>query len=361
MDNVFIIDELLRHILSFVPRNLIIPIAITCKHFYNKIAIDYNQESVAKNSDMFSLLKIPYSPIAVINIAMRNNNIDMVDYLIKHNKNLLGDKYLCQSIGYIGYEKLISKLENFYLGNAIVGMCEGSHVELFKKYRDDHINCEYPVQAIINKNNCTKMQQIIGNYYKYERQDAKIYGKCAQQNKDDVITFIKELIDTNNFSNNSDNICDGLIDGGHYDIFIWLQNEKHLWTEEYYFCCYNDIVENLIRSNNYQFFTYVLINHCQQLMEFNVEHKPKYLEDFGYLDNLDHAKFVLLCIDYKRMDFLEFLLKHVTFNTKRYEEFICKAETLQFNDIMEILITNQSLFKDYDDSYTPRYAVPINN
>ncbi len=361
MHNIFLIDELLQHILSFIPRKLIIPIAITCTHFYNSISIDYNQESVAKNSDMFSLFKIPYSPKVVINIAMRHNNIDMVDYLIKQNEKLLDDRYLCQSIGYIGYEKLISKLNGFNLGHAIVGVCEGSHVELFTKYYDKRINSEYDIQAIISKNNCTQIQQILGNYYIYERQDAKIYGKCAQKNKNTVIEFIKELIEINNFSNNSDNICDGLIDGEHYDIFVWLQNEKYLWTEEYYFCCFNEVVENLIRNNNYQFFTYVLLNHCQQLMEFNIEHKPKYIEDFGFLDNLDHKKFVLLSIDYKRIDFLEFLLKHITFNTIRYEEFISKAKTLQFNNIMEILIANKSLFKDYDDKYTPKYAVPKKN
>ena len=108
----FTIKELLEHIISFVPRNIIINCALVSKSFYNGIKIDTDQESVAKNADMFSLLKIPYCPTIVINFAAQNNNVVMFEYLLAKHEIDINNSKLCRSIGQSGNEYLINKHKN---------------------------------------------------------------------------------------------------------------------------------------------------------------------------------------------------------------------------------------------------------
>ncbi len=342
MHDIFLIKELIQHILSFIPRNLIIPCALTCKNFYNSITIDYNQETVAKNSDMFSLLKIPYSLIVVANVAVRNNNIEMFEYLLqKHEFDIRSIEGLCKSIGYCGNINLLDKnlIKNHARLDILLGICEGSHVELFDKY---DVYCDYECMIEIYKTNVdkTKIDKIALSRHEEELNEIIIEGSCARESSQDVKKIIQELIDNNLIMENIYNVYRGLIFGNHYDLIVWLD-------KIYKFPCNdNCLIKELIVKNNYKLFTYLISslnnNFCDGRINIIVFH-------WYYTDEVQYTNLVDFCIYYRRLDMLEFLIKNIIFNTIRYEEYVEKAEKLLFDDVKTLLIKNSSLFETYDE------------
>ncbi len=358
MHDIFTIKELLQHILSSIPKKLIIPCVLVCKSFHDAIQIDYNQDTVAINSDMFSLLKIPYSPKAVVNIAAQYNNIDMVKYLINKNIDLLDDSDLCQTIGYIGYEDLIKQMSRKNTAYAVIGICEGLHVELFEKYKS-HDFYNYDMTMAVYKTDCVEMQHRVNDflnegrnyYYDIDVEAAKINANCAKKNANEVLKFIQNLIDTNIFVKDTDYIeyaCDGLIEGGHHDIFVWFQEQITNIDDSYMYTCENDmLMECLIKNNNYKMFAYVLTNNCVR----KGYHDGRYriiIENYG-LHTLTFCKLAICCIDYRRFNMLTFLIEYIEFNLVRYQEFLNKAQLLKFDDIVRVLVSNLHLFKEYNE------------
>ena len=355
MHDVFIIKELCQHILSFIPRKIIMPCVLTCKKFYNSIPIDLDQESVTINSDIFSLLQITYSPKAVINIAKKHGNIDMIEYLLKYELDTLKDINTNYFIGYIGNEELLDKLDLQQLDSAMVGICEGMHVNLIEKYKkylryngnkSDIIKFAYKI------NNGDILQKVIPNadYESEYSRDAILIGLCAQKNANDVITYIKLIIENKMYESTISNICDGLIEGEHYDIFEWFVNEQIVKDNGGYECWNDGIMENLIQNNNFKFFTYVILNYCKKWnfegYNFIIKQPYPYEAD----DCLDFRYLVDCCIDYKRTEILLFLIDHITFNMRHYQKFLNKAKLLGFDDIENLLVLHLHKFKDYDDS-----------
>ncbi len=357
MHDIFIIKELLEHILSFVPRKLIISCALTCKRFHDAITIDYNQDNVAKNSDMFSLLKIPYYTKAVINVAAKYKNNEIINYLINKNINLLDDFGVFRSIGYIGSESLISKLKTNYISTVIIGICEGLHFDLFEKYKNKLYNRDlFDVIKVTYKSDCKEMIYNVISYCSLQfggNEDieyGEICGKCARENEKDVLSYIKTLMRQDNFDDDPEYInfvCEGLIEGNHHDILVWFLNQEIVKNNGGYYCENNELVRDLVVNNKIKMFCDVVSTHCLKWT-----YKGYYVVNYGEFDwaenhHLDFCVLVELCIDYRRIEILTFLIEHIRFNLIRYQEFVNKSQLLQFDDITNVLITNKHLFIDY--------------
>lgn len=359
MHPVFTINELLQNILSYIPRNIIIPCALVSKSFYNSIIIDHDQETVAKNGDMFSLLKINYSPRAVLNIAILHNNINMVDYLLLKYGNDLDD-ILCKNIGFTGNEYLLSKLNSEDLSMAIIGFCEGGHINLFEKYKNNYDICYVGDELLIAayKSGNLEMLNVIKNYMSdnpilydnwIDGTETEITGKCAIKDSDYVFTFVQNILDDkkDELSNEYKKadiifaICDGLVMGEHYDILIWLLKTL---DDAWYNCELNDCLLNLIITNNYKMLTLLLSKYCYRfLIDGHLLFGPEWSPE----DPINYPELVMYCIDYKRIDMMIFILELMRFNTDRYQTFLIKAKSLKFKDIEDILISNSHLFDNY--------------
>ncbi len=366
MYSAFTIKELLQHILSFIPKNAKIPCALVSNNFYNSITIDHDQESVAKNGDMFSLLKIIYSPRVVFNIATLHNNIDMVDYLLhKHGNDYIeDDDMLCRNIGFIGNEYLLEKIKHEYnLSLAIIGMCEGAHTELFEKYKNGYNVCHTGDELLIAaySSGSFEMPNIVKKYMidnsnlfdnwidGTQMEDAEITGKCAIKDSEYVLTFIQTIIldkkdDLANKYKKSDiifPICDGLLMGEHYDILVWLFETL---DDAYYICETNEFVLHLIINNNYKMLTHVLLNNCYRfLIDGHLLFGPEWSPE----EPINYPELIMYCIDYRRIEMLIFILDLMRFNLERYQTFLDKAKSLNFTDIVDVLILNSHLFDDY--------------
>jgi len=335
------IKELLEHIISFVPRNIIINSALVSKSFYNGIKIDTDQESVAKNADMFSLLKIPYCPDVMINIAAQNNNANMFEYLLDKHKININNPKLCKSIGQSGNEYLISKVhKNPFIEDVKVGICEGLHENLFDKYKVyEDSRCRLILyKTYIDK---TKMNQYI-NVHNIDDIDelryADIEGYCSRKNANEIKIYIQKLIDKNKIAEVIKYVFRGLIIGNHMELFLSL-NKNYT-----YLCNESHIMSELITQNNYQMFSHILLNnnHDHELRNGRIYCKFKYT-----LDEFNYIHFMLVCINYKRIEMIKFLINHIIFNKHRYGQFIQKAKSFKFDDIENLLVLNSHLFEDY--------------
>jgi hypothetical protein len=314
---------------------------------------------------MFSLLKIPYCPKVVANIATLNNNIEMVEYLINKYEDIKDDDELCQNIGFIGNEYLLNKLtDTGNLSSALVGICEGSHIDLFEKYKD----VDYYVYDMVKKAckiECDDMlHTIMNNIISINFTDAKINGRCARKNANQVFEYIKNLIDRNKIKHYIPNICEGLLEGGHYDIYKWFLGDKIDKSDCYnkniieeliktsnckintYECFNDEIIKNIIRHNDYKMFTYILSNNCKNIW---VDYTGRMMSATGAY--LDYRELVQYCIDYRRKDMLKFLINYVMFNIVQYQKFLDRAKLFRFDDIYDILILNAHLFKEYKFVY----------
>ncbi len=360
MHDIFIIKELLQHILSFIPRKLIMPCALTCKSFHDAIKIDRDQDTVAKNSDMFSLLKIPYSPKAIIKLASKYKNNDIIEYLLDKNINLLDDYDMPKIIGYIGSEYLLEKLGKNYLSFAIIGLCEGLHFDLFEKYKHNlQYRQVYDIIEAAYKTDCFDMINnvfcLVNKYCAYAEavNNRKINGLCTKKNENGVLSYIKNLILTIDINSNIiSSICNGLIESEHYDTFVWFLNEEIVKNNEKYNCKSNELMEGLIINNNFKMFCYVISNNCFIWWSEDKNCNIVVEYDFGYGQlegDIDFCELVICCIDYRRIEILTFLINYIRFNLTRYQEFLNKSQSLKFDDIANVLISNSHLFFDYKE------------
>ncbi len=369
----FTIKELLQHIISFVPRNALIPCALVSKDFYNSLTIDYDQESVAKNGDMFSLLKINYSPIAVLHIATLNNNIDMVDYLLqKYDSDYFDDNDIFyQNIGFVGNEYLLDKIKDkyqYHISTAIIGMCKGGRIDLFEKYKDSYDICYMGDELLIAaySSGCDEMANVVKKYMvdrtelfddwiddESQIEDAEITGKCAIKDPEYVRTFLQTIMADKKYNTKCifgtyehiSTIADGLLLGGHYEIFMWLFETL---DNPYYMCETNEYILRLVISNNYKMLAHALTNNCYRYLKCG---RLVNVPDHGPEDPINFPELVMYCIDYKRIEMLIFMINLIKFNTKRYQSFLDKAKSLNFTDIVDILVSNSHLFENYSEHY----------
>ncbi len=343
MHNIITIKELVQHILSFIPRKIIVPCALTCKHFHNAITIDYNQERVAINSDMFSLIRIPYSLIVVANISIRNNNIVMFEYLLKKHKFDFRDiEGLYRSIGYSGNEILLDKImgKSFPELDMKIGICEGSHTNLIDKY--DLYNNYFCVKEIYKTNvDKQKIDTIVSDkYMKFELDIFTTEGYCATGTLINVKSYIQQIIDSNLIKDYTYYIYRGLIHGNNYDLVVWLDKMYKFPCNENY------LMKDLIVKNNFKIFTYLI----SSLNNMFCNGRIKFITfDFLHHSEVNYANLAYFCIEYRRLDMLEFLMENIIFNKFRYQEFLAKAEILSFNDVKNLLQKNSHLFEVYDE------------
>ncbi len=379
VNNLILPPEIVNVILSFCSRKTLMRIAITNKQLYNALPIDYNQETVAKNGDMFSLLKITYCPNVVINIAARNNNIIMINYLIYNCSSLLYDPELSESIGFGGNEYLLTKLANNQQWlNAFVGFFQSSHIDLLEKYvpivnfKFDHANNQtnyinayrnmvtHGIISNFSEEQIKKytIKYLPHNFFLGTYEEQKIFVYCATQTTENIKIYIeslhykfmehraekdkeKEEIDNQYYNSNTFIgyfwkdiyfVLKGLIYAGNYELFVWFQNKygKDLYQpihdENTYYTIYDDnLIIMLIKNNNLELFSLIISDYYQVI-------KKQGYHSF-YFD-----KFVKNCIDYKRLNMLEYLFTNIDFCEYNYRSFHKQSKVLKFKDVTDIIL-----------------------
>lgn len=320
------IFDVVPQIISYIPKHLILPVALVNKLFYKSISITTDQEIIAQNGDMFSLLKVPYSPKVVINIAARHNHDIIVKYLLsKHNINInINNDELSQSIGFSGNQQLISLSNNY--SSIINGICEGGHIDLLDNFTE-HLKNSYDMIKYSYKTSNTKLIEktsaLCASYKKFGV--AKIHGICSNKDYHTIYKFINHLITTIKEDINVNNICyvfDGLIEGGHYNSFKYLSTSTKINTKDY--VCNYHIIYYLIRDNNYEFFEYLILNHY-----------ITYIQDI-----------MKQCVHYRRSDMLILMTTHYT---DYYDSILELAIKLEFDDMINIIITASVIHYDCID------------
>jgi hypothetical protein len=350
--NVFDIDELVKHIYSFIPQKSIGPCMLVNRRFYKMIDIDDNYESVAKNEDFFSLGKIKYSPYAVMHIAKDNGNTDMMRYLLKRGYD--EDDYLMMA-GFIGDVKMVESIknekmvetmilnmyrQNMKISEFVVGVCDGMHIDLLGKYKECIWNRKH-LEIIVfnahkngNESMCNELKDIIDNYDKMygwgQFHNIKLSAIIAREQTDvDSIKF--KILDSIISNVDSYIFFDSLVLGNHYDVFEWIVNHEKVKHNGYN--CFNyDILEYLIKKDNYKFFSTIFLNHFRNY-RFQIYGKT-------IISGYDLPNFIMLiewCIKYKRICMLELVLSCVQFEITVYHQLFKCANDLGFFDVGEII------------------------
>ncbi len=376
--------EIINIILSFCSRKTLVRIAITNKQLYNALSIDYNQETVAKNGDMFSLLKITYCPNVAINIAAKNNNVIMVNYLLNNYFNVLNNE-LAESIGFSGNEILLSKINNNQQWlNAFVGFFQGSHMDLLEKYVPI-INFEYSnaydqtnyinayknmvTHAIISNFSDEQIEKYTKKYLPHNSllktyEEQKIFAYCATQTTENIKIYIEDLHDKllkrcvekdkETFDIQFNNeivfigyyfwreiyfVLKGIIYSGNYELFVWFQNKygknfhHTIYDYETRYSIYDDdLIIMLIKNNNLKLFSLIILDYYEELKMQN--YASSYINIF-----------VEKCIDYKRLNMLEFLFANIKFDQYYYKHFYDRSLFLNFKDVVNT-ITKYANFDD---------------
>lgn len=335
MNDVFNIDELVKHILLFVPKKSIGSCMLVSKRFYKMIDIEKDQDIVAKNEDFFSLSKIKYSPYAVMHIAKDNGNVDMMRYLLKkgYDKN---DK--TTMIGFIGDEELFKTIkfpnsyeESVQTSNFAIGLCGGMHIDLLEKYKNKvYISEDLKIMIFEaykhgNQDMKNKLEEIevyyddMCNWGRFYR--AKVSGVIAR--KDCNVKSIKDGLSLNT---DFDMLCDALILGEHYDMFEWSM------TKYKYVCRDYHILEYLIRKNNYKFFSKIFLDYFKDY-KFGIRGKTI----IGGYNLGGFMTLVEWCIEFRRVNILELVLNYTQFEKDVYCQFLEWANMLGFDDIGDVI------------------------
>lgn len=327
MFDVHCINDIVPLILSLIPRSIIISAALVNKYWYQSVIVDHNQETVARNNDMFSLLKIGYSVMVVINIAARYNHVDMVSYLLNKHKYYADGDGISRSFGFSGNKLLINRSNNKL--NILSGICEGEHDDLL----DDFINHAirnifefdeeiFNVIKFTYKTSNLTLHDKINNFYNitlkyYSYLKAKIAGSCANKCKQIVYDVINSTIESALVYQYLDYICEGLIEGNHYDIFKYLINN----VEGHYICCDEEEIHPVIRNNNYEFFEDIILNHYDYTMGFEIQPLLSY------------------CIHYRRVNMVRLILTlpNIDIQVHDYTELLRLASSLKFDDIVDVI------------------------
>jgi hypothetical protein len=335
MNTIFDIDELVGHILSFVPRKFIVSCVLVNKRFNKMVKVDNDYENVVRNTDFYSLNKIKYHPSALMIIAKKYRNFDLMEWMLRYKMKLFRNSGNKENfIGFVGKEEFFDDIT----GELIEGMCEGMHFDLLEKHR--YCFGYYNAYEVIKF--ASKMGDIIANkifsILKISNNSSnieKIIGNCSRTDKNHVKTYIDIIHQL--FPNNPyiyEYICDGLIEGGHLDIFIEFHKE--------YLCKYSGPLKKLIINNDYEFFKFVIMNNCEVTLYDNIKICDDFSNEFDW-ESCYHL--VIDCIHFKRVNIILFLINEITFSLEFYNKFLNEARMLEFDDIEKVFIDNSKLFK----------------
>jgi hypothetical protein len=336
MNDIFNIDELVGHILSFVPRKFIGPCLFVNKRFHKMIKVDGDYENATINEDLYSLNKIKYSPMAVINIAKKYGHMDLMEWLVRNKMDILerdcNDLY--EMIGFIGEEELIMVRRIWEILN---GLCMGLHFDLIKKYKNHlSINHSIIIQFAYSLNDGVIRDKILSLLdIKKLNTPSIIVGTCMRTDKKYVKSYI-ETLETSYYI--IDCVCEGLILGNHFDIFVWYSKDKNYECDTQG----THALKTLVINNNYEFLKYVIMHNCEfplrnGIKSWSISDTREY--EFGYDDLVKYI------IHYKRIDMILFLINEIQFSMLCYDSFMQKARTLGFEDVMMVLKDNVGLFK----------------
>ena len=316
--------DILPNIISYIPRNVILNVVLTCKLFKNNIDIIHDQELVAKTGDLYSLRQIKYSPNVVLKYALIYNHNNIINFIFNkypcqiYNKNtketqqdnLIYEDDILYAIGLGGHQKLIKSIcvDGFLWTTLFIkkGLIEGNHKHLIGQFK--HTDYLGTVKNVYKTNDSSMFNLIHCDIDNDHVKMSMVEGICAQKCKDNINQYIKELSDdliTKYFYP----ICQGLIEGGHDDIF-----NQFILKRPNYFRIYlpdNKHIFYLIHTNHFEFFKTILANHT-----------------YGFLSEI-----VYECIHYHRVSFLRWLLDD-RYITKK-ENYLVLAQTLGFTDIID--------------------------
>lgn len=349
MMDTFDISELTHHILSFVPRHLIGPCLFVNKKFHNAIPINNDYKNAVKNGDLFSLNKIMYSPIDALNISKNYKHKKIIEYLIKCKQTLL-EKYgyidnILQTIGYIGDDDMFKSFCNskhyysgqmeymsdlqLYLPPYMIGLCEGMYYELVEEYKQQ-ISLGYSLSNIIsnafkqNDSDAIFKATELCKYYNtiFIHDSSKIHGLLLRQNIScgDLEKIIEGDLSRNKFVY----ICSGLLEGGHYKLFRWLINQDKIKNLEFAIDFEYKLYVFVI-NDDYKFFSHILLNYSNLTCR------------------LFYDTVALRCIDYRRIDMLLLLFKHIKFNEIDKNQFIERCDCWGYDDIKKIIVEHEKI------------------
>ena len=329
------IKELLGLILSFIPRRDIHLCVSTCKSFYESIPIIHDQQIVAELGDVYSLKKIVYSPYVVAHISCHNGNAEMANHVLGKLINSIDYRIFVDLIkgttlmdfGYFGNENLLKRLSNVTNDKyAIIfmGICKGGHINLFDDYikycvKEPHIF--WAIVYTFSSDNVLMHHKVTEHFEHLEIifKSAKLYGTFSHPNKIKMKQLIEDIIKNHEFNDTILlSICGGLLLGGHFDIFMWLQNKKLFKTK----CIFNIprmIIKFIENINNFKTFEYLFLNHFD------------YKNDDYNMDDL-----IMWAIHHKNVNVLKLLLEYIHFDNLKYECFMKEAIRLKFDDIVKV-------------------------
>ena len=334
MNDIFNIDELVGHILSFVPRKFIVSCVLVNKRFKKMVKVDNDYENVVRNSDLYSLNKIKYHPHAVMQVAKKYRNFDLMEWMLRYKMELFENDLdeMGEYIGFVGKEEFFDVCP---LHTLLVGMCEGFHFDLLEKYKDSY---EYYYDYYIDKfafkmggdiqYKILSLFQITNSNLSYQ-----IMGNCARPDKEYVRQYILDNLLLIHEDLN-DSMCDGLIDGTHLDIFMEYSDD--------YYCEDVGQFKKLIIRNDYEFFKFIVVNNCMIASYDNVKYWDKFMREW---DGIYWDDVVIYCIHFKRVDMIIFLINEITFSLDMYAKFLCETKKWMFDDIEKVFVDNYGLFR----------------
>jgi hypothetical protein len=337
MGGIFEIDDLVGYVLDFIPRRVIGTCMLVNKRFYKMIKVDDDYESVAKNEDFFSLGKIKYSPVAVMEIAMKYKNVDMMRYLIHDYKKLTTQTELGIVLGFIGDKTLTKQFSEYDYRNETytLGLFKGEHIHLIADSMKSKFSSGYTGEIFVNvyKENNTHMKILLNTiiqrmndiyHCNYKYIESKLIGKCARKDLNfDKLAQLQKKYSDYSYAN----ICLGLIIGNHYDMFMWAVANHTDYSCRNYPC-----FKYLIQHNNFKFFTSVFLDYFGNFKFRN--NKKRTLLNHNMWRFEDVAK---ICIDYKRTDMLILLLDYVKFDSDTYQKILQYAIDLEFDNMVKII------------------------
>jgi hypothetical protein len=371
MMNVFDIRELVECILSFIPKRKIGPCLLVNKMFYGSVKIEKDQDEVARTNDLYSLGKIPYSPIAVMNIAKKYGNTDIMRYLFKKNycgnidsdnpiwiKKGYGEKIDIYNpywmAGFIGDEDIYNKLcllhktkstDDFDMYEFICGICEGSQIKLFEKYKKhiDSVNWVGLVVSLvykINNYNMIKKVDELNKSDKFKLTNFQMYKMTGYFSHEDIkLDYVENNIMKSLLGGDKtifQLLCNCLVFSNNYDIFRYVI--KHDKNKNHKYECINDkALAILIQHNNYEFFFDIFTNYYD-----------KYGDD-GDIDNMDPTlmfdvvKLACLSIEFRRCNILLLFLKYYHFDKNVRDTFIERGRELHFDDIIRVIEEHEKI------------------
>ena len=186
--------------------------------------------------------------------------------------------------------------------------------------------------------NNKKLQNIMENNYALTYQSKRenlLFAKCAITDKIKVKKYIMSLSKNFKMSHYYDSIYDGLTFGLHYDIIQWCITEN-IFNNKYKCNCLEPILQT-IKKNCFQTFLCIFENYFgnkkEQLINANTIH---YFQ-----------MYIRYCIDYKRVDMLDYFLKHLKLNRKLYDTFLGYAINLKFDEIVNVIKLHEQFIEDF--------------